>query len=230
MPMSRRGLLLGAGLLMVGVLAILVSPKMVVSRGLRVLYSPWFPLVLLGLYALRPFLGWPITILSGLVGYRYGLLLGFPLALAGVVGTSLIPYTAAGYFETGGPILGRFAGGSRRYFRAAGDVRGVTAARLAPTPAEPISVAAGLAGVPVRAFVLGTLLGEFPWTVAAVTVGHSLQSYSPGAFGVDLRLAIGGLLAALLLLARPVSKAVKARASNSEAEPSDQLHSLQPHD
>ncbi|MFW6385248.1 MAG: TVP38/TMEM64 family protein [Halodesulfurarchaeum sp.] len=203
-----RRLLVGGGLLALVVLAVILSPETVVTRIQTVLFSPWFPVVLLGLYALRPFLGWPITVLSGLVGYRYGVVVGVPIALVGAIGTSLLPYAAGQYFDPGGPIFGRLAGGSRRYFRTAGDLRGVVAARLAPTPAEPVSAAAGVGGVPLRAFVLGTAIGELPWTIAAVTVGHSLGAYSTTAIDVDLRVAIAGLVAALVLLAGPVYTAV----------------------
>ena len=181
MPVTRRRLAVGFALLGLLALALLVRPEAAIAHIREVLFSPWFPVVLLGLYALRPFLGWPITFLSALVGFRYGIVVGMPIALAGVVGTSLIPYTAGRRFDLDGPIMGRFVGGSQRYFRTAGDLRGVVAARLAPTPAEPISAAAGFGGVPLPAFVLGTLLGELPWTIAAVTLGHSLSAYSVAA-------------------------------------------------
>ncbi|MFW5905766.1 MAG: TVP38/TMEM64 family protein, partial [archaeon] len=60
-----RRLLVGGGLLALVVLAVILSPETVVTRIQTVLFSPWFPVVLLGLYALRPFIGWPITVLSG---------------------------------------------------------------------------------------------------------------------------------------------------------------------
>ncbi|MFB6113499.1 MAG: TVP38/TMEM64 family protein [Halodesulfurarchaeum sp.] len=204
MPLTRSRVLLGLGLLVLLGLALLFRPDAVFSRLRSVLFSPYFPLILVLLYAVRPFLGWPISLLSGLVGYRYGIIFGLPIALLGVVATSLVPYSAGRYFDATGPILGRFGGGSRRYFDAAGDVRGVVAARLAPTPAEPISAAAGIGGVGTGAFVLGTLLGELPWTIAAVYVGHSLDTFSIGGLGYDWRLIAGGVIASLVLLARPI--------------------------
>ena len=208
MRVTGRQVAVGAILLALVVAAIAFRPADLLSRIQVVLYSPWFPLLLLGLYALRPFLGWPITALSALVGFRYGLVLGLPVALVGVVATSLIPYTAGRRFDLDGPVFGRFVGGSRWYFGTAGDLRGVVAARLAPTPAEPVSAAAGFGGVPLGSFVLGTLLGELPWTIAAVAVGHSLNTYSVAHVSIDWRLAILGLVAAVVLLAGPAYRAL----------------------
>jgi uncharacterized membrane protein YdjX (TVP38/TMEM64 family) len=211
MRLSRGRLAIAFLLVVLLATAVLVRPGDLLSRIHGVLYSPWFPLVLVGLYALRPFLGWPITALSGLVGFRYGLAVGLPLALVGVVATSLIPYAAGRRFDLDGPLVGRFVGGSRQYFGTAGDLRGVVAARLAPTPAEPVSAAAGFGGVPLGAFVLGTLIGELPWTIAAVTVGHSLNAYSVARVSIDWRLAVLGLLAALVLLAGPAYRVLENR-------------------
>lgn len=215
MPVTRKRLALGAALGLLLVLALVLRPATVIRNLHSVLYSPWFPAVLIGLYILRPFLGWPITVLSALVGFRYGIGLGLPVALVGVVGTSLIPYAAGHRFEFDGGIGSWFVGGSRRYFRTAGDLRGVIAARLAPTPAEPVSAAAGFGGVPLRAFVLGTLLGELPWTIAAVTLGHSLNAFSVAAVDVDWRLAVLGGLAAVVLLAGPVYRVLSDRRAGS---------------
>ena len=172
-------------------LGVALSPTAAIDRLRSLLSSPWFPLVLAGLYLLRPLLAWPITALSVLVGYRYGLVVGVPLALLGAVLTSLIPYAVARYVDTGAGWIGRAEAGSERFFTAAGDLRGVTAARLAPTPAEVISVGAGMARVSLPAFVVGTAVGELPWTVAAVLAGASMHRL------------VGGLVAAAVLLAAP---------------------------
>lgn len=211
MPFTRRHVVAGIGLLALLSLALLLRPETAMERIRDLLFSQWFPVVLLGLYAARPFLGWPITFLSALVGFRFGLVVGLPVALAGVVVTSLIPYGAGRRFDLDGPITGRFVGGSRRYFDTAGDLRGIVAARLAPTPAEPVSAAAGFGGVSLPAFVVGTLIGELPWTVAAVTVGHSLSAYSMAKVDIDWRLGVVGLLAAAILLAGPIYRSYRNR-------------------
>lgn len=202
-----------AGLAVAGLVALglALSPGDAAAALRGVLYGPWFPLVLVGLYAVRPLLAWPITALSLLVGFRYGLLLGLPVALAGAVGTSLLPYAVGRrYRDRAGPLAWA-VDGSERYFEATGGLRGVVAARLAPTPAEPVSVAAGAGRVPLRAFALGTAIGELPWTVAAVLAGQALSGLRFAAPTASPWLLGGALLAAVLLLAGPAYRGLRRR-------------------
>ena len=195
-----RRYLAGAAAALVVALAVLARPARALDALRAALASPWFPLILVGLYAVRPFLAWPISVLSALVGFKYGLVVGVPVALAGAVLTSLPPYAAGRYAPADGRLLGRFSDGSRRFFAAAGDVRGLVAARFAPTPAEPVSAAAGAGGVSLRSFAAGTLVGELPWVVGTVALGGGLDTFAVAASSVDpVLLAVGVLAAAALL-------------------------------
>jgi len=205
MRIARRHLAAGAAAGALLALGLALSPAAVIDRLRSLVFSPWFPVVLAGLYLARPVLAWPITALSVLVGYRYGLAVGLPIALAGAVFTSLLPYAAARYLDTDAGLIARAQRGSERFFGATGDLRGVTAARLAPTPAEVVSVAAGMGRVSFPAFVLGTLLGELPWTIAAVVAGRSMRELTlSGVEVADPVLVVGGVLAATALLAGPL--------------------------
>lgn len=181
--------------------AVVVRPDRALGALRAALASPWFPALLVGLYVVRPLLGWPISLLSALVGFQYGLLVGVPVALAGAVATSLPAYAAGRYAPTDGRLFGRFSDGSTRYFAAAGDLRGLVAARLAPTHPEPVSAAAGAGGVTLRSFTAGTLLGELPWVVGAVAVGSGLDAFTMTATDLDPALVAGGVLVAVALLA-----------------------------
>lgn len=213
---SRRGVLTAAVAAALVAVGLLVSPMALLDRLGGLLFSPWFPLVLLGLYLVRPALAWPITALSVLVGYRYGIALGLPVALLGAVGTSLIPYAAARYLRTDSGWIGRAADGSERFFSATGDLRGVIAARLAPTPAEAISAAAGVARVPVAAFVAGTLVGELPWTVAAVLAGHSMRRLSLAEATPGPWIVLAGSIVAAIVLAGPAYRYARRRRAAGE--------------
>jgi uncharacterized membrane protein YdjX (TVP38/TMEM64 family) len=182
------------------VVAVVVRPERALGVLRSALASPWFPAILVGLYAVRPLLGWPISLLSALVGFKYGILVGVPVALAGAVATSLPPFFAGRFAPSDGRLFGRFSGGSTRYFDAAGPLRGLVAARLAPTHPEPVSAAAGAGGVRLRAFAAGTLLGEFPWVLGAVAVGSGLDVFTVQAISVDVLFLAAGLLAALAVL------------------------------
>jgi uncharacterized membrane protein YdjX (TVP38/TMEM64 family) len=168
-----------------------------------------FAVALVAVAAARPFLGWPTAALSAAVGVALGATVGLPVAMGTVVLTSLPPFLAAGRFAGAG-VLGALGDRGSAYFRTAGDVRGVAAARLAPVPADAVSCAAGLSGVGVRAYVAGTLVGEAPWTVAAVLVGASARRLTLAGLGaVGVPLALGAALAAALLLAGPVYRATR---------------------
>lgn len=212
--LTRRRVAVGLGLAGVIGLALAVSPDLVVSRLRGAIFSPWFPLILVCLYLLRPFVAWPITLLSALVGLRYGVAVGLPVALAGAVFTSLPPFLAARWLSPGEGLLGWLTAGSERYFAEVGDLRGLIAARLAPTPAEATSTAAGVAGVSLPAFVFGTLVGELPWTVAAVLAGSSLARFDPGAVDPQPALVLAAAALAALLLAGPTYRYVTRRAAN----------------
>ncbi|WP_435075990.1 TVP38/TMEM64 family protein [Halococcus sp. AFM35] len=187
----------------VALAALTVSPAALLDRIADLRSQPFvFALVVAGLYLARPLVAWPMSLCSAVVGYGYGLP-GVPLALAGVLLTCLPPY-ALGRYAGDASALGRIGHAGERFFARVGGSRGVAAARLAPLPADPVSVGAGLSGVGVREYFLGTLVGEVPWTVAAVLAGSSLSTLTVaglGSAGVELALAAGAL--AVLALAGP---------------------------
>lgn len=208
----RRPLVAGAVLATLLAIGFVLSPASAVENTRSLLNGPWFPLVLVGLYLLRPFLAWPISALSILVGFRYGPMIGFPIAMTGAIATSLIPFGVARYLPTGTGLLGRAADGSERYFAATGDLRGVVAARLAPVPAEVISAGAGFGRVSIGAFVIGTAIGETPWVLAAVLAGHSLERLAlAGVDTVAPHVVAIGLLGGLVLLAGPTYRVLRER-------------------
>lgn len=164
-----------------------------------------FGTLLLTVYLARPFVAWPTMAVSAGVGVVLGPVAGLPVALVGAVVTSLPGFYFGEWFRSGEGLVGRLEGGGRAYFRTAGGVRGVAAARLAPVPADAVSVTAGLSGVSLRAYAAGTLVGELPWTVAAVVVGGSARTVATaGLPGLTTPLLVATTLAALVLLAGPL--------------------------
>lgn len=170
----RQALGVGGLLVVLGAGAVLLSPAALIDAIHRLTHRPLLlGVALAAAYALRPLLAWPIAPLSAVIGYGYGPVVGLPIAIVAAVATCVPTYLAARRWEpTGGPV-GWAAGMGRRALDRTGDARGVASARLLPTPADAVSFAAGLAGTSPRAFLLGTLLGQLPWTVAAVLLGAS---------------------------------------------------------
>jgi len=215
--MHRRALVGLAVVAAVVVASFAVSPSATLAALSAVVDDPvLFGVALVVCYLLRPLVAWPTTLVAVVVGYGYGVPLGVPVGLAGAVLTSMPAFAAGRYFGDGdGNPLSWVAPGERfldaagEYFETAGDFRGVAAARLAPLPADAVTATAGMTGVSLPAFVAATLVGELPWTIAAVLVGSSLSSLSMhGVAAVDARLVVGLAVAAGLVLAGPMYRRV----------------------
>ena len=172
-----------AGILVVATamvaLSLVVSPEAVLSRVLGVAERPVaFAGVLAMLYLLRPVVAWPVTPLAVVVGYGFGVELGVPVAITGAVLTCLPPFFVARHFRDRAGLVGQVGETGRSLLASTGNTQGILAARLVPIPTDVVTYAAGVSGVPLRALVVGTAVGELPWTVVAVLAGSSMQSFS----------------------------------------------------
>lgn len=200
--MASRRLVAGAAVALVVAAGALSSPSWALARATWLAADPWrLGATLCVLAVVRPFLAWPMTLLALLAGYGYGLP-GFVVALALVPVSSLPPFVFGK--RLGG--AGRVADAGRRFVGATGTYRGVTASRLLPLPSDPVSVAIGVAGVPLRPFLVGTTVGEIPWIAAGVVAGASAERLlTEGVGGVfDPALVVATALAGLVLLAGPL--------------------------
>ncbi|TMT87142.1 TVP38/TMEM64 family protein [Haloterrigena sp. H1] len=221
---SNRSRAIAGALVAVGMVAagVLVSPTTVLETVDAVAADPLaFGVVVAGLYLVRPALAWPTTPLAAVVGYGFGVTAGIPIALAGVV-TTVLPIFVAVRWLTGddtaaaadssGSLLEQAGETVARYYDTAGPLRGVTASRLAPIPSDVATCAAAVSDVDLRHLIVGTAIGELPWTVAAVVVGASAATVSTNGLGdLGLALSLSCALAAVLLLAGPLYRALRAR-------------------
>lgn len=205
MRLAWRLATLGAAVAAVAIAAALHSPERLLAVAEATAADPLlFGGVVLALYLLRPLVLWPPTLVAVVVGYGYGVGLGIPVALAGAVVTSAPPFVLARWLGRDAPTVARVRDAGEGFFEAAGPVRGVTAARLAPVPADAVTCAAAVSGVTFRELAAGVLVGELPWTVAAVTIGASLATLATdGLAAGGLRLGALGTVVALALLAGP---------------------------
>lgn len=215
--MHRRAAVGVALVATVVVASLAVSPTATLSALDAVADDPLaFGGCLLAVYLLRPLVAWPTTLVSVVVGYGYGVALGVPVGLAGAVLTSMPAFAAGRYFGDGddNPLSWvapgeRFLDAARSYFDTTGGFRGVTAARLAPLPADAVTATAAMTGVSLPAFAAATVVGELPWTVAAVLVGSSLATLTTEGLGaVDARLVVGLAIAAAVVVAGPLYRRV----------------------
>lgn len=195
---------LGAGIVLAAAAA--SSPGAALARIEGLAADPvGFALALGAVYLLRPLFAWPISGVSVLVGYVYGIEIGIPVALVGAVFTCLPPFAVARHASSDAGLFGWISRSADRVVEVTGATRGVFAARMAPLPADVISYAAGFSGIPAGAFLAGTVLGEIPWVVAAVVAGSSMRTLTVGGAGPGNATAVvvGAAALATLLLARP---------------------------
>ena len=208
--LARRQVAGLAFLALVAAASLLASPDRLIERVHAVADRPvLFGAFLIGVYLVRPLFAWPTTLVAIVAGYGYGPVVGFPVALAGTTASALLPFLVARYVGSGSGLVARLGASGERFFAATGDLRGMVVSRLVPAPSDPVSAAAGLSGVSTGAFVVGTAVGEIPWTVAAVLTGSSLERLSVAgvsALGWELVVAAGAV--ALALLAGPAYRAV----------------------
>lgn len=184
--------------------AVISSPAAVLAAIANLADAPVvFLAVLVVLYLLRPLVLWPISALSILAGFSLGLPAAFPVGLAGAVLTSLPPYVLARRAPRETGLFAHLHSRGRQVVDIAGELRGVVALRLVPLPADPVSYGLGLTGVTPGRYVLGTLLGETPWVIAAVLAGASMRTLTVAGTGEELELIVGAAAMGVLLLAGP---------------------------
>lgn len=210
------GLLVLSGVLIAGVAT---SPTTAFGVLEAVAADPYlFGLAVTGLYLVRPLFAWPTTPLAVVVGYGYGVTLGIPVALAGVVATVIPTFLAVRWFADGsssgptvfGSVLERACSATTRYYETTGPVRGVIVSRLAPIPSDVSTAAAAVSDVDLRQLAVGTAIGELPWTVAAVVVGASAATITTAGVGdLGVPLAVACAVAGALLLAGPTYRLVR---------------------
>lgn len=196
--------------------ALATSPSALFDRVETLAATPaLLAVVLLALYLARPLLAWPISALSVLLGYLFGPA-AVPVALAGAVVTTLPAYGLARWAGHDAGLLSRIGDAGALVRRTTGDLRGVVAVRLAPLPTDPVSYAAGLAGVPLRPYLAGTALGEAPWVVAAVLLGASTGELTRSGLSADPLLVVTAVaLAAVLALSGPAYRRLADTADGS---------------
>jgi len=205
---GRSTRLVGVAAAVVLAAALLVDAGPVLRRLSWLAADPArFVLALVAFALVRPLFGWPATLVGVAAGYGLGLA-GAPVAVALLGVTALPPYLFAR--RVGAPAVPddgrveRVLSTAERLRADAGDRRTVTAARLLPAPSDAISLAAGAGGVPLRPFLVGTLLGEGPWAVAGALAGAELGSLAAGTgVTVDARLVVVAVVVAGLLVAGP---------------------------
>lgn len=157
-------------------LAEVLSPSTIAAVAGPFLRGPFGPLAGILAFVVGGLLVVPLTLLSVQSGLLFGPILGFVVALCGALLSALVTYGAGRVL--GSESVRRLVGGDRlrvtRSLRTRGALA-VAAFRLLPVaPFTIVNLAAGAARIPVVPYLVGTLIGVLPGTLALTLFGGGL--------------------------------------------------------
>lgn len=138
------------------------------------------PVLYIAMYIARPFILFPASILSMAGGLAFGTWFGMLYTLVGAVTGAVLSFLVAR--KIGGGFFRGKADPRLSKIETAMERRGfmmVLLLRIAPfVPFDLVSYAAGVARVPLRAFLPATVIGTLPGTFAYNFLGASLSKGS----------------------------------------------------
>lgn len=166
--------------------------------------SPFFISLLLLVFAVRAMTVLPLSLLIVFVGFEYSLPEAFFIAAIGSLCSALLPYLIGRHIRTPTGPIGFVSTRATDVVDEVGGFRGVLGARLSLLPSDIVSYGAGLARVPLRAYLLGTLVGWIPIVAILVFFGNSMQAVSAQGALLPIEFVVATSLATLLLIGGPL--------------------------
>lgn len=179
-----------------------LGPIQVVQRLLAFLQTGYGPLLFIALYAVRPLFLFSAVLLTVAGGFVFGPLLGLVYTVIGSNLSATVAYLL-GRFLGAGLLEGQpSAGLVRRYAERMRDssFETVLVMRFVFLPYDLVNYLAGLLHIRWAPFILATLLGSLPGTLAFVLFGASIQRFDGRLPQIDPRtLAASALIFVLSL-------------------------------
>ncbi|RMF41859.1 MAG: TVP38/TMEM64 family protein [Anaerolineae bacterium] len=157
-----------------------LSPLQVVQRLLDFMTSGlWGPLVYILLYAIRPLILFPSTVLTLAGGFVFGPVLGVLYTILASNTSSTIAYFVGRFFGAGLLKDDGSEGLIQRYARRmrANSFETVLVMRFIFLPYDAVSYLAGFLKIRYWPFILATALGSIPGTIAFVGFGASIEAF-----------------------------------------------------
>ena len=184
----------------------------------------WGPAIYIAVYAVRPLLFFPATLLTIAGGYLFGPYWGlFYTIVAGNV-SAAVAYLAARLLGQGlvkdlGPLAPYADRMRARSFET------VLILRLLFAPYDLIGYLAGFLGISFRGFLLGTALGSLPGSLAVVSFGAAIQGDFTGELPrlVPANLVLGAVMLVVSILLSRWVRAHEARATAARQRAESQV-------
>jgi uncharacterized membrane protein YdjX (TVP38/TMEM64 family) len=172
--------------------------------------SRWALLAFVAVYAVRPLVLFPASVLTIAGGFLFGPVVGIGATIVGANASAMVAYGMArslGREQVGGTegraLLTRWADRMRRQ-----SFTTVMLMRLAFLPYDLVNYAAGLLRIRPGQFLLATAIGSLPGTVSFTLAGASMERLEDGPSGIDLRVLGASLL--LFVVSVAIAKRVQA--------------------
>lgn len=184
------------------------------------------PLAYVALFAVRPLILFPASLLAVAAGFAFGPFWGILLTVVGSNASATVAYLAGRFFGKGmaepeteggtpGGMVGRYAGRMRE-----NGFEAVLAVQSTYLPFDLVNYLAGLLRIRWGQFFLATAIGSMPGIVSFVLLGASFEmDLASGAMGLD-----GRVLAASAVVfgcSVALSRYLKRRARRKETGPDE---------
>jgi len=181
----------------------------------------WALLAFIAVYAIRPLVLFPATIMTIAGGLLFGPVVGVVASVLGANASAMFAYWVArslGFEPADDPEA---AGLMKRWSTRMRKESFVTVMlmRFAFLPYDLVNYAAGLLRIRPLAFLAATAIGSLPGTVSFTLAGASIESLEDGPAGIDSTALIASVVIFVLSLAG--SWYVKRRENNKVAAASD---------
>ncbi|WP_051737924.1 TVP38/TMEM64 family protein [Pseudonocardia halophobica] len=181
-------------------------------RRLTAEAGPWAPLLFLGLQAGLCVAPVPRTVFTLAAGVLFGSAVGLVVTLAATTLAGVLAYFLVR--ATGGALVERYVRGSAvTWVRRRLDHHGtlaVTSMRLVPlVPFAALNYVCGLSRVRFVPYLLGTVVGIIPGTVAIVVLGDAVSGRpSPALVAVSVVCGLIGLAGIVVAARKPIPEEV----------------------
>lgn len=170
--------------------------------------GPWAPVVFVGLQVLLNVPPFPRTVFTVAAGVLFGSVWGMALTLLGTSIAAVLAFFLVRY--TGARLVRRYAAHPKSvWVRRRLDHHGtlaVTSLRLIPmVPFAALNYLSGLSSVRFGPYLLGTVIGSIPGTLAIVVLGDAATGDVPaGLLPVSIACAVVGLVGVVVAARRPL--------------------------
>lgn len=175
----------------------------------------WYgPVLYIVIYALRPLLFFPATLVSILSGFLFGPVWGVVYTVLGSNSSAMLAYGVGRYFGQGVLDVEKSSGLIQKYAQRLREnsFEAVLIMRLIFLPYDLVHYVAGFLKIDWKAFLLATIIGTIPGTISIVLIGASFGTMDELLAGeINLNPVALGVSVVLIGVSIAISRFLKRR-------------------